>query len=110
MLTLNELKNYLRIDFDSDDILLDSMMRAADASLASSVDDFKAKYEASAATDTAEFCRLADMVKAAIVAELYEHRVPDGQAAAFSYPIRTMVTQLQYYTGDDIKGAENGDI
>ena len=60
-ITLDEVKTYLRIDFDIEDAFLLQCMKAADAYLAHAVDDFKERCK------LADFEATADIVRFALI-------------------------------------------
>ena len=122
--TLADVKLYLRIDSTYEDSLLESFMGAADSYLAASIDGYTLKL-----TDT-DFAKKADMVKLAVISEMYRNRDPSNdQRDSFPYYITSQIAQLQYWadveptstpddggedTGDDTTdepagGDDNGD-
>ena len=95
--TLEDVKLYLRIDGDAEDSLLQACMAAADSYLISAVSDFSACYDASA-----DFAAKADLVKQALVSEMFRNRDPSNDGRAdYPFYIRSQITQLQYWVGDD---------
>ena len=86
-------KEYLRIDGSTEDVLLQSLISAAGAYMAGAIDDYAAKY-----TD-ADFAALADMLELAYIVELYRNRdsINDtrGVEKHFSYMFFAQMTQLQ---------------
>lgn len=120
--TLAQAKLYLRIDSTYEDTLLESFMGAADSYLAASIDGYTDKLS------DADFAAKADMVKLALVSEMYRNRDPSNdQRDTFPYYITSQIAQLQYWadiepalepdgtdTGDDTTdepagGDDNGD-
>lgn len=103
MVTLDDVKSYLRIDGNDADDLLATLLRVAKAKTRQTIDDFDSKYQAS---DGRDFCKMADLCAVATVAELYEKRVGDGsQLQNYNYIVENMLEILQFYAGDDV---ENG--
>lgn len=95
-ITLDEVKTYLRIDLDIEDAFLRQCMRAADAYLAHAVDDFESRCK------LADFEATADIVRFALISEMYMNRDCRGDnRQSFPYHIRSMILQLQNYTGGE---------
>ena len=94
--TLANLKEYLRIDIDAEDTLLTQCLSAADAYLNNAITDYATNYAAAA-----KFAAQADMVWMALAAEMYQNRDSrNDNRTHYSYMIRSMITQLQYWVGD----------
>lgn len=95
--TLEDVKLYLRIDGDAEDSLLQACMAAADSYLLSAVSDFSTYYD-----ESADFAAKADLVKLALVSEMFRNRDPSNDDGRADYPfyIRSQITQLQYWAGD----------
>ncbi len=94
--SLSDVKLYLRIDGDAEDSLLQACMAAADSYLLSAVSGFSAYYDAST-----EFAAKADLVKLALVSEMFRNRDPSNDGRAdYPFYIRSQITQLQYWVGD----------
>lgn len=96
-LTVDDVKLYLRIDNDLEDGLLQNLLDRADAYLSNAVDDFEelCKQE--------DFERAADIVRSALVADMYNNRnIQEDGPKGFPYMITSAIAQLQNYTaGDD---------
>lgn len=89
-LSVEDIKLYLRIDNDVEDAMLQRLIAQADAYLAGAVDDFAAHCK------TESFDKQADIVRAAIVAEMYNNRdCQEEKHQAFPYLIRSAIAQLQ---------------
>lgn len=89
-LSVEDIKLYLRIDNDVEDAMLQRLIAQADAYLAGAVDDFAAHCK------TESFDKQADIVRAAIVAEMYNNRdCQEEKHQAFPYFIRSAIAQLQ---------------
>lgn len=82
-------KDYLNLDYD--DSLLHMYVQTAIDYVANGVDDFYNKYEKT------DFENLADMVILVITQEIYDNRNQMNWNQGYSYIIRGMMTQLQYY-------------
>lgn len=90
--TLEQVKTYLRVDLDVEDDLIKQCMRGAESYLTNAIDNFAAycKY--------GDFDESADILRLAVIAEMYTHRDrTDEKAQAFPYFIRSMIAQLQHY-------------
>lgn len=95
--TLEDVKLYLRIDGDAEDSLLQACMAAADSYLLSAVSDFSTYYD-----ESADFAAKGDLVKLALVSEMFRNRDPSNDGRAdYPFYIRSQITQLQYWTGGD---------
>lgn len=91
-MTLDEVKTYLRVDFDEDDALITQMMEAAEAYIVDAVgayDDQNAK---------------ARLLYMALVQDLYDNRalmVTEQQRKRMSYTYASIILQLQYQTAEE---------
>lgn len=96
MLALKDVKTALRVDGDNDNSLLTSFMSLAKATLKAAVTDFGAYYD-----NDEDFTTIADGCMKVMIAEMYDNPLQThDNAADYSYPVRTMITQLQYWGGD----------
>lgn len=86
---LEELKNYLRTDSNEDDPLIERLAEIADSYIRNSVSNYDEKMK------NADFVKLSDMAKLAIVAELYENR-NDAVQKDYSFTIRSIIEQLKW--------------
>lgn len=91
MVTIDKLKNYLRIDISDEDNLLADFLITARGYLQGAVTNFEENYTASE-----EFAAKADFLQMVLAAEYYQNRSNDDHN--LSYTIRTLITQLQYFT------------
>ena len=90
--TLEQVKTYLRVDLDVEDDLIRQCIRGAESYLTNAIDNFAAycKYR--------DFDESADILRLAVIAEMYTHRDgTDEKAQAFPYFIRSVIAQLQHY-------------
>lgn len=95
--TVADLKKYLRIDYADEDDLLGNFLTAAQSYLVDAVTDFEKNY-----AEDEKFSAKADVVTAVLVAEMFNNR--DGRNDSrndFSFVVRSMVNQLQYFSGGD---------
>lgn len=91
-MTLEEVKQYLRVEGNEDDALITHEMAAAESYMKDAVSGYAAFY----AGDDA-FKAKADMVMLAIITDLYQDRV--GEKKDMGYIIRSMVNQLSLWEG-----------
>ena len=91
MVTVEKLKSYLRIDISDEDNLLADFLTTARTYLTGAVTNFEENYLSSE-----EFATKADFLQMVIAAEYYQNRSNDEHN--LSYTIRTLITQLQYFT------------
>ena len=93
MVTLERLKNYLRIDVDWEDELLEQFLGNATSYLKGAVSSYQTNYDA-----YPEFADKADLLTMILAAEFYQNR--DNSEHSLSYTINSLLTQLQYFTED----------
>ena len=93
MVTLDKLKNYLRIDISDEDNLLADFLITARGYLTGAVSNFEENYLSSE-----EFATKADFLQMVIAAEYYQNRSNDDHN--LSYTIRTLLAQLQYFVAN----------
>lgn len=93
-ITLDDAKNYLRIDFDYDDDLLTRCIDSSSAYLKNAVTDFETNYAAST-----DFANEADQLQQAIISEMYSNRdARNDSRTNYSYIVRSMIAQLQNFS------------
>lgn len=92
-MTLADVKAFLKVDGTDDDANLTALMQAAEAHIRGAVNSYDTYYQ-----KDADFTALADMVQKLIILELYDRPLPaEGSSGEYSFPIRTMLAQLQYW-------------
>lgn len=89
-MTLEEVKNYLRVTYDDDDGYLTNLMQVAEDYLVAGVTDYLVKKEKE------HFRARAEIVKLVIIQNLYDERYMMGQPLEMNYIVRSMITQLEY--------------
>ena len=89
-MTLEEVKNYLRVTYDDDDGYLTNLMQVAEDYLVAGVTDYLKKKE------NDHFKARAEIVKLVIIQNLYDERYMMGQTLEMNYIVRSMITQLEY--------------
>ena len=90
-ITLESVKNYLRIDADYDDSLFTQCIAAASAHMDGAVDNFEARY-----SNDDKFAALADLTMYTLIAEMYTNRdARSDNRQSLPYIVRSMITQLQ---------------
>lgn len=93
MLTLKDVKTALRVDGDYDDGLLTAHMAAAKAAVKAAVTNFDLYYD-----NDDDFTALADCTMKVMIMEMYDNPMQGHDGAAdYSYPVRSMITQLQFW-------------
>ena len=96
MLELKKAKQYLRIDFDMEDDLLQFFIQVSIEYLEAALDDFQTLAEGEKTKGKVEMCQLV------IVQDLYENRNQAGYGVKdFGYSIRSMIHQLSLEEGDE---------
>lgn len=97
MVTLADIKKYLRIDDDDEDALLEKFLDVAESYLRNAISGYENFYN-----DNERFQAQADLLKMVLVSEQFNNR--DGRndpRQDFSFVIRSMVNQLQYFVAGD---------
>lgn len=86
-----KIKQYLRLDYD--DSLIDSFEEVSENYLRDAVDDYDEKIK------NEKFKAKAEMLQLVLIQELYDNRNQGKKDSTdFSYVIRSMITQLQYWS------------
>ena len=86
-----KIKQYLRLDYD--DSLIDSFEEVSENYLRDAVDDYDEKIK------NEQFKAKAEMVQLVLIQELYDNRnQAKKDSTDFSYVIRSMISQLQYWS------------
>ena len=90
--TLKDVKMYLRIDSDAEDVLLERLMATAYAVVSGAVDNYALLIQVKPDCE-----KLGDMIQLALMSDLYENRNLEGEAPqGYSRIVETMLHQLQY--------------
>ena len=86
-----KVKQYLRLDYD--DSLVDNFILISESYLKDAIDNFDKKIK------NEQFKAKAEMVQLVLIQELYDNRNQGKKDSTdFSYVIRSMITQLQYWS------------
>lgn len=93
MVTLEQFKNYMRIDVDWEDDLLQQFLYTAKDYLSGAISNYQEYY-----SNYSEFASKADMLTMIIAAEYYQNR--DNSPHGLSYTIQSMMTQLQCFVAN----------
>lgn len=102
MVTLNEAKLYLRIDSDVEDSLITNLIAASESYLKDAVNDYD-KYKTEPT-----FADKVKLAQLAIITEMYQDRDnSDTVNKDYSYAIRSLITQMQYWSKDDDNNQQN---
>ena len=94
ILTLEEAKNYLRIDYDDDDLLLQSLLVATMDYLRDAINSFDKK------ATKEKFIKRAKILACVLVQDWYDNR-EQKESKDLSYTARSLLTQLQ--VGDNFE-------
>jgi len=89
MLTLNDVKNFIRVDTEADDNLIYALMDASESYMEGAVDNYTATYESTDARWQAK----ADLARKLLIADWYENR--EAVERPVSPSIRLLLAQLQ---------------
>lgn len=95
-MTLEEVKNYLRVTYDDDDGYLAQLMQVAEDYLEAGITDYKTKIE------DEHFKARSIILKLIIIQNLYDERYMMGQPLEMNYIVRSMMTQLEYGVGQNV--------
>lgn len=94
--TIEKLKQYLRIDGNYEDELLQDFLNTAVSYLQGAIGNYNINYQNS------EFAAKADLLQMTIAAELYQNRDSRNDPRKdYSFTVRTMINQLQYFVADN---------
>ena len=86
-----KVKQYLRLDYE--DSLVDNFILISESYLKDAIDNFDKKME------NEQFKAKAEMVQSVLIQELYDNRSQAKKDTTdFSYVIRSMISQLQYWS------------
>ena len=86
-----KVKEYLRLDYE--DSLVDNFILISESYLKDAIDNFDKKIE------NEQFKAKAEMVQLVLIQELYDNRnQAKKDSTDFSYVIRSMISQLQYWS------------
>ncbi|MDY4011545.1 MAG: head-tail connector protein [Fusobacterium gastrosuis] len=93
-LNLEDTKNYLRIDYDTDDVLLETLMSSAEHYLSDAISDFESKITKN------KFKERTKILGYVLVQEWYDNREL-RENKDVSYTVRSLLTQLQVSDFDE---------
>nr|DAO47695.1 MAG TPA: head tail connector [Caudoviricetes sp.] len=86
-----KVKQYLRLDYE--DSLVDNFILISESYLKDAIDNFDKKIE------NEQFKAKAEIVQLVLIQELYDNRSQAKKDTTdFSYVIRSMISQLQYWS------------
>lgn len=86
-----KVKQYLRLDYE--DSLVDNFILISESYLKDAIDNFDKKIK------NEQFKAKAEMVQLVLIQELYDDRnQAKKDSTDFSYVIRSMISQLQYWS------------
>ncbi|SFE87979.1 head-tail connector protein [Peptostreptococcus sp. D1] len=89
---LDFVKNYLRVDNDEDDSLINHLIKSANAYMRGAIDEYDSKMEVEA------FKLMAQLVMLTIISEWYDNRLftKNSNYDKVSKIVTSMIQQLQY--------------
>lgn len=93
-MSIDDVKEFLKVDGTADDANITALLNAAVSHVRGAVNNYDTYYG-----NDQDFTNLADMVTKIMVLELYDRPLRDGAEMNYSYPIRSMITQLSYWKG-----------
>ena len=87
----NKVKQYLRLDYE--DTLVETLIEVSAGYLSDAIDDYNEKLK------NEIFKAKAEMIQLVLIQELYDNRnQAKKDSTDFSYVIRSMISQLQYWS------------
>ncbi|MTI65161.1 MAG: phage gp6-like head-tail connector protein [Firmicutes bacterium] len=90
-LTLEEVKNYLQIDFAYDDVFIQDLISIADEKLRNSIDDYDLKMT------NEGFVKISKIPRLAIIQHIYDNRgYTTKEDTKINKIIQSFMTQMQY--------------
>lgn len=90
--TIEQVKNNLRIDGTAEDDVLTKLIADAESYVKAAVDDYDTNLAAST-----DYANLAARVQLALIADMYDRRGTGDGIHDYSMTIRSMVNQLKYW-------------
>lgn len=87
-LDLKDIKNYLRIDYNTDDVLLETLMGSAEHYLFDAISNFENKIK------NEKYLERAKLLAYVLIQEWYDNREL-RENKEVSYTVRSLITQLQ---------------
>lgn len=92
-ITLDDAKNYLRIDYDYDDDFILQCVASSTSYMKNAVSNFETLY-----AGDMSFAKTADQTEMALISEMYNNRdARNDSRSNYSYIVRSMIAQLQNY-------------
>ncbi|OJD58603.1 head-tail connector protein [Bacillus sp. NH11B] len=89
VLTLEEAKGYVRVDCNEEDMLITSLIKAAE------------QYIKNATSKNVDLkSELAKLAARILIAHWYENREAVGKAEQLAFSLQSILVQLQYCVGD----------
>lgn len=96
-MTLDSVKNYLRVDSDADDTLIENLMVVAEGYIRDAVTDYDLKVANAAFLSKSEMCQIA------LISAMYENRNQGGRDPKdYEFVVRSMITQLQFTPAPEV--------
>lgn len=89
MITLEETKDYLRVDLDDEDTLIESLITASD------------QYLKNAGAKPTGHEELYKTTQKLLVSHWYEEREPTGSAIKLEHALRSLIFQLKWCVNDE---------
>ncbi|MGO5072345.1 head-tail connector protein [Clostridium sporogenes] len=91
ILTLNETKNYLRIDYDDEDIILQLCIDNAEEYIRDAIDDFDNKIQIE------RFQRKAKLLAMMLIQDMFDNReLMTKDNEKYKYIARSFITQMRF--------------
>lgn len=103
MITLDEAKNYLRVEYEDDDDFIEEIIQVADGYIRDGVSNYAEKFK------NKDFRLKARLCERALIQNMYDERYLLSYRQSTTYMIAGLIHQMEYgnYPPDD-GGACNG--
>lgn len=89
IISLDEMKNYLRVTYDDDDEYIKSLLCVADSYMEGAITNFREKIKEE------KFRVRAEMAAKALVSHLYDERFYQGKKLELNYVIHSLMLQIE---------------
>lgn len=99
MNTIYDVKNYLRVDADFDDIQIKSLMDAAKSYMCDAIDDYTETYK----NADKQWQAKADLAEKLLIVNWYEQRIPVGNVSS---SVNLLLTQLQLHKSEALRNGK----
>ena len=107
VLTLEAVKDFLRVDGSAEDALLTTLLLASDSYLQGAIDHYKERLAEAEGQQGDTWAEKAKLARLLLIADWYENRTPTERPT--SAAVSLLITQLQLEAGVWANGEIHGD-